>query len=261
MSIKSKNRRMEIGHEIYHVRETNSTMETCNHLANIGKQSGTIVSTNYQGSGRGRFKRKWVSPKGDNIQISILLRPTREELKYLNMFASLAVLATCDQILGTKGSIKWPNDIQINGKKISGILIETLIEGENVISSIVGIGLNVNLDVKDQKDIESTATSLKCENHRYVSRSLILKTLVNELNYYYSQIHNSKSLPLQWSRKLSTLGEMVTLSVGQNPNEPIVAGTAESINDDGGLIIRKEDGSIFIANAGEVTLAKKEIPQ
>ena len=259
--VNSQNSRMKIGHKIHHVRETDSTMEACNLLANLGEESGTIVSTNYQESGRGRFKRKWVSPRGDNIQISVLLRPTRKELKYLNMFASLAVLATCDQILDAEGSIKWPNDVQVDGKKISGILIETLLEGEDVISSIIGIGLNVNLDVETEIDIEATATSLKCEKGRYINRSFVLKTLIKELNYYYSQIGDSESLPLKWSEKLSTLGEMVTLSLGQNPYEHAASGLAESINEDGGLIIKKDDGSFFIANAGEVTLAKNDPPR
>ena len=81
------------------------------------------------------------------------------------------------------------------------------------------------------------------------------------MNYYYSQIGDSESLPLKWSEKLSTLGEMVTLSLGQNPYEHAASGLAESINEDGGLIIKKDDGSFFIANAGEVTLAKNDPPR
>ena len=158
---------MQIGKKIHHVKKINSTMEACAHLVTQGAASGTIVSANYQESGRGRFKRKWVSPSGDNIQMSIILRPRQSELKYINMFASLAVLATCEQVLNSKATIKWPNDVQVNGRKISGILTESIIEGEKIISSIVGIGLNVNLDVKSQTGIEKTATSDKNEKGRY----------------------------------------------------------------------------------------------
>ena len=132
--VNSQNSRMKIGHKIHHVRETDSTMEACNLLANLGEESGSIVSTNYQESGRGRFKRKWVSPRGDNIQISVLLRPTRKELKYLNMFASLAVLATCDQILDAEGSIKWPKDVQVNGKKRTVINAQIDIEQDKILN-------------------------------------------------------------------------------------------------------------------------------
>ncbi|PZC43213.1 MAG: BirA family transcriptional regulator [Chloroflexi bacterium] len=253
----SEKKKMQIGQKIHHVREINSTMEACNRLAILGEPNGTIVSTNYQESGRGRFKRKWVSPSGDNIQMSILLRPNQQELKYLNIFASMAVLATCEQTLGVDGSIKWPNDVQINGKKIAGILTETVLEGEKVVSSVIGIGLNVNLDVKMQPDIEETATSLKYEKGRYINRSIILKKLIKKLNLYYSKISDGRSLTQRWSDKLSTIGEEVTLSFGENPDETVLVGLAESINDDGGLIIRKADGSLFTANAGEVTLAKK----
>ena len=248
---------MQIGRKIHHVLEINSTMEACKRLAILGEPNGTIVSANYQESGRGRFKRKWVSPSGDNIQISVLLKPKQQELKYLNIFASMAVLATCEQALGVDGSIKWPNDVQINGKKIAGILVETVLEGEKVVSCVIGIGLNVNLDVKTQAEIEETATSLKCEKGRYISRSVILKELIKQLGFYYSQISDGRSLTQRWCDKLSTIGKKVTLSFGENPNDNILVGLAESISDDGGLIIRKEDGSLFTANAGEVTLAKK----
>jgi len=248
---------MQIGQKIHHVLEINSTMEACNRLAILGEPNGTIVSANYQQSGRGRFKRKWVSPSGDNIQMSVLLRPNQQELKYLNIFASMAVLATCEQTLGVDGSIKWPNDVQINGKKIAGILTETVLEGEKVVSCVIGIGLNVNLDVKTQAEIEETATSLKCEKGRYISRSVILKELIKQLDFYYSQISDGRSLTQRWSDKLSTIGKRVTLSFGKNPNGNILVGLAESISDDGGLIIRQEDGSLFTANAGEVTLANR----
>lgn len=231
-------------------------MEACAQLAAQGAESGTIVSANYQDSGRGRFKRKWLSPNGENIQISIILRPTQGELKYLNMFASMAVLATCEQVMNCNAAIKWPNDIQINGRKISGILTESIIEGNKVISSIIGIGLNVNLDVKSEIGIEKTATSVRNEKGRYTSRSVILKTLIKNLNFYYSKIVDGESLGKQWSEKLSTIGETVSLSFGQDPSEKPLVGIAESVTIDGSLLIRLSDDSLFTANAGEVTLVK-----
>ena len=247
---------MQIGKKIHHVKKINSTMEACAHLVTQGAASGTIVSANYQESGRGRFKRKWLSPNGENIQISIILRPTQGELKYINMFASLAVLATCEQVLNSKATIKWPNDVQVNGRKISGILTESIIEGEKIISSIVGIGLNVNLDVKSQTGIEKTATSVKNEKGRYVSRSVIFKTILKNLNIYYSKIIDGESLRTEWTQRLSTIGQTVKLSFGQTPSEKPLIGVAESVTADGGLIIRLSDDSLFTANAGEVTLAK-----
>ena len=231
-------------------------MEACAHLVTQGASTGTIVSTNYQDSGRGRFNRKWLSPNGDNIQMSIILRPTQGELKYLNMFAAMAVLATCEEVMSCNAAIKWPNDVQINGRKISGILTESIIEGDKVISSIVGIGLNVNLNVESQIGIKKTATSIKNEKGRYVSRSVILKTLIKNLNAYHSKITDGKSLRKQWSQKLSTLGQTVSLSFGQKPSEEPLVGIAESVTTDGGLLIRLSDDSLFTANAGEVTLVK-----
>ena len=249
---------MQIGKKIHHVKKINSTMEACARLVTQGAATGTIVSANYQESGRGRFKRKWVSPNGDNIQLSIILRPSQSELKYINMFASMAVLATCEQIMSSNAAIKWPNDVQVNGRKISGILTESIIEGEEIISSIVGIGLNVNLDVESQIGIEKTATSVKNEKGRYVSRSVILKTLIKNLNVYFSRIIDGESLREEWAQKLSTIGETVKFSFGQSPNEKPLVGVAESVTAEGSLIIRLPDDSLFTANAGEVTLAKSD---
>ena len=247
---------MQIGKKIHHMKKINSTMEACARLVTQGAATGTIVSANYQESGRGRFKRKWVSPNGDNIQLSIILRPSQSELKYINMFASMAVLATCEQIMSGNAAIKWPNDVQVNGRKISGILTESIIEGEEIISSIVGIGLNVNLDVESQIGIEKTATSVKNEKGRYVSRSVILKTLIKNLNVYFTKIIDGESLREEWAERLSTIGETVKLSFGQSSSEKPLVGVAESVTPDGGLIIRLPDDSLFTANAGEVTLAK-----
>ena len=178
-----------------------------------------------------------------------------EKFNFHSLILPISIVVGVKKHLSLSLQIKWPNDIHINGKKIAGILIETVIEGEEILYSNIGIGLNVNLNVESQPDIKDTATSLKSEKDRYICRSLVLKKLITELNFYYSQLENSASLIQQWSKRLSTIGQTVTVTMGQNPNQTVLVGLAESITDDGGLVIRGDDGTKFTANAGEVTLA------
>ena len=152
---------MIIGRVIHHVNETGSTMDDCRTLARKGAPEGTVVSANHQGSGRGRFQRSWVSQQGTNIQASILIRPKMSQLPYLNMMAALAASDTSERLSNVKADIKWPNDIQVSGKKLCGILIESEISGSDVAFSIVGIGLNVNMNTIENAEISEIATSLK----------------------------------------------------------------------------------------------------
>ncbi len=116
---------MIVGNHIIYLKETTSTMDVCKELASDKFEEGTVVFANYQNSGRGRFNRVWISPAGINLHVSILLSPTFDQMKYLNMAATLAVIDTIKEITNISGQIKWPNDVQVNGKKISGILIES----------------------------------------------------------------------------------------------------------------------------------------
>ena len=228
-------------------------MDDCRVLAKQGAPEGTVVSANFQGRGRGRFKRTWVSPPGENIQISVLVRPRLSHLCYLNMAATLAISETALMITSHINDIKWPNDVQINGKKLSGILIESEISGSIVDFAIIGIGLNVNLDPGEHLEISGTSTSLKEVAGTTISRSYTLHFLLERLDFYYRQILEGKSLTSQWQSKINTIGKEITLSFPEAGKEQI-KGTANSINEDGSLVVKKSDGSIFNAVAGEVAL-------
>lgn len=230
-------------------------MDDCRTLARQGAPEGTIASANFQGRGRGRFKRTWVSPPGENIQISVLLRPQLSHLCYLNMAATLAVSDTALKITSHPNEIKWPNDVQIDGKKLSGILIESEISGGIVDFAIMGIGLNVNLDPKKHFEISGTSTSLKEVTGSSISRSYTLHLLLERLDFYYEKILEEKSITSQWQSKINTIGKEITLSFLEGGREQI-KGKANSINEDGSLVVIKTDGSIFNAVAGEVTLQK-----
>ncbi len=246
---------MLIGSKIINFSEIGSTMNYCRQLAISGEPEGTIVSTEFQNSGRGRFDRTWISPHGANIQMSVLLRPQSEHLPYLNMAASLAICETAEIITNTETSIKWPNDVQINGKKLAGILIESSIKGVNVDYSILGIGINVNMDVEKYSDISQIATSLKNVNKKSIDKDLVMKIVCEKLNYYYSKIKKNESLTETWASKINTIGQNITISF-PGTKKASINGKAKKILSDGSIQIILDDKTIFNASAGEISISE-----
>ena len=247
---------MIIGCAIHHINETGSTMDDCRALARKGAPEGTVVAANHQGSGRGRFKRSWVSQQGTNIQASILVRPKMSQLPYLNMVAALAASDTSQQISDIKAEIKWPNDIQIYGKKLCGILIESEISGSEIDFCVIGIGFNVNMNTSENSEIAEIATSLRKIGGKDVNRNFTIRTLIQKMDYYYHMVKKEQSLTKLWESRLNTLGKKITISF-PGTNRHGVTGTAKSINENGSLNVLLDNGSTFVASAGEVTLQTK----
>tara|TARA_Y100000588_G_C13925845_1_gene783526 strand:- start:482 stop:850 length:369 start_codon:yes stop_codon:yes gene_type:complete len=121
---------------------------------------------------------------------------------------------------------------------------------------ILGIGMNVNHIPKNHESISNTSTSLQSLTSHTFSRSLILKILLRRLNFYYSYILQGQSLTQLWADKLTTLGTSIKLTRLNIPNEKEIHGTAQSVNNDGSLNVKLNDGTIFTASSGEVTLGK-----
>ena len=245
---------MAIGSKIIHFSEIDSTMNYCKKLALSGEPEGTIVSTEYQNIGRGRFDRKWISPYGVNIQISILLKPKIEHLPYLNMAASLAICETTEMLTNADAFIKWPNDVQVNNKKLAGILIESSLSGRNVEYSILGIGFNVNIDVETYTDIKDIATSLKNITKSTLDKNTVSEILYKRLDHYYSKVTRGESLTNQWASKISTIGKEITVGFPGTKRKSL-SGKAESILPDGSIQVILQDGTIFNASSGEVSIS------
>ena len=227
-------------------------MEECRRLALQGYPEGTVVFANSQKAGRGSFSRSWISPRGENLQISILIRPSPQQLSHSNMSAAFAISDAVEEITGQESQIKWPNDVEVLGKKIAGILVESEITNRNTSHAIIGIGLNVNLQPKLHGEIADKATSLVELCQRYVSRPQTLRVLIRHLNYYYDLVKNDISLLEMWEAKLNTIGKLISLSTQSG----VVSGIAESINEDGTINIRLDNNTIFTGSSGEVTMQR-----
>ena len=225
-------------------------MDEAKRLAELGEPDGTVVIAEEQTSARGRFDRAWVSPRGKDLVFSVLLRPTAAQLPYVNMAATLAVYRSVAGLTGLATAIKWPNDVRILGRKVSGILVETAMEGLELDYAVVGIGVNVNLDPSQSPEIASTATSISRETGREGDRTTVLRILLEHFDDLYRGVKQGRSLTQDWSACLETLGRAVQVRW----QDQVLEGRAEAVDEQGNLILKRADGAILKATAGEVTL-------
>jgi BirA family biotin operon repressor/biotin-[acetyl-CoA-carboxylase] ligase len=238
-----------VGRHILYYLSIPSTMGVAKDVAERGAAEGTAILAEEQTAGRGRLGRSWLSPRG-SIAVSIILRPSLEHLTGLNMVASLAVVHSIETVTGLKSCIKWPNDILIEGRKVSGILIENALRGEVVDWAILGIGLNVNFDPQFFPEIAPIATSLSAELKREVPRQEVLKCLFSEIESLYLALRRGESIYKEWQNRLETLGKMIRVKSGNLIEE----GYAEGADKDGSLFLRRSDGTLVQITFGEVTL-------
>ena len=242
-----------IGRRVLYYPQLASTMDAARREAMHGAAEGTVIVADEQTAGKGRVKRIWLSPKG-NIALSVILYPALSYLPRLVMLASLAVAHSIEAVTGLKPQIKWPNDILINGKKVSGILVENDVKRDVVDFSILGIGMNVDLKVANSPDILSAATSLADELGKKVSRLELVRCLLVEIERLYLVPPDGESIYEEWRGRLVTLGRKVQVISGKNT----LMGIAESVDRDGSLLLRHSDESTTEIIAGDVTLREHQ---
>ena len=232
-------------------------MDEARRLGGEGGPDGTVVVAEEQTAGRGRFNRAWASPRGENLVFSVLLRPTLAQLPYVNMAATLAV---CEAVEGLrapmdressrlKTAIKWPNDVRARGRKLSGILVETVLESAVVDFAVVGIGINVNFDPGRFPEIAQTATSIFVETGRKADRTRVFTEVLGRLDALYRLVRDGETLVNRWAPRLETLGREVVVRSG----ERVLRGRALSVDEQGNLVLARPDGSTLTVAAGEVT--------
>jgi BirA family biotin operon repressor/biotin-[acetyl-CoA-carboxylase] ligase len=224
-----------------------STMDFAKKLAGEGIGEGVVILCDEQTEGRGRQGRKWFASPSSSVLMSVVFRPTIEQLPQINMLASLAIVLTIDKVAGIKSTIKWPNDVLINGKKVAGILMENVFEGKAVQAAIVGVGLNVSLDVSAYPEISSIATSLSTELGKELSRDEVLRPLIEETDSLYQAVKRNEDVYHLWLPYVETLGKTVRIKSGKSVEE----GLAQSINPDGSITLRRADGSLVTIATGE----------
>lgn len=237
-----------VGGKIIHFRSVPSTNTVARKAAGRGATEGLVVLADHQSAGRGRRERTWISPDG-SVAISVLLRPRITLLPSLIMAASLSVRQAVEAVTGLEARIKWPNDVLVNGKKVCGILIENEVRGESA-ASVIGIGINVNVAMRDYPELADLATSLSGESRKPVSRLEIVRQVLVELDRRYRALKSGLTLCEEWRQALDTLGRPVKVIWG----DAVIEGVAEDVASDGALILRLPDGVLTSVVAGEVSL-------
>ncbi len=239
-----------VGRNLRYLKTTVSTQNVAREEAERGAPDGTAVLAEEQTSGRCRIGRSWVSPAGQNLYLTLVMRPPARRLRLLSIVSPLAIAEALEEAVGLSSRIKWPNDVIVGGRKIAGILIETELAGDAVKYALVGMGLNVNFDVETQPEIADIATSVRRERGRDASREELLAALLNAFEARYAEALEGDGPFRAWRSRLETLGQQVQATLGDR----VEAGIAEDVDDEGNLLVRRDDGSLATVEAGDVTL-------
>ncbi|KAA0274113.1 MAG: biotin--[acetyl-CoA-carboxylase] ligase [Chloroflexi bacterium] len=218
-----------------------------------GAKDLSLVIADEQTQGRGRLNRKWHTPLGSAIAMSLILRPDEPMRPHLSRTVGLAALSLSDACLalGLSPAIKWPNDILLDGKKVAGILVETVWSGEEADSLVIGMGINVNREsVPPADSLQFPATSL--EDHLAVmpKREEVISLVLDPMIRWRKKIETGEFITA-WEDRLAFRGETVQIHSG---NEEIVPGILEGLESDGSLRLRDEHDKIVSIRFGDVSL-------
>ena len=243
-----------IGQHVLGYRRVGSTMDAAWELAEAGAAHGTAVVAGTQTSGRGRFARAWVSGDGESLLLSVVLRPDASVAPLLTVIGCLAVLDAVRELCGPQYSnrcaVKWPNDVHVDGRKLCGVLAEGRTDTAGTGVAVLGIGLNVNLDVAQHPELTGTATSLLAETGHATDLRLAGDTLLRSLDDCYGG-GEPAALVGRWRESLDTLGKRVTV----RERDATLSGLAEDVDAAGRLLLRTDDGALHALSDGDVTLA------
>jgi len=219
-------------------------------LADIADK--TVICALRQTAGRGRFERAWIDLGEGNIFMSIVLKPSDE---FKPLYANLTqyfsvVLCEILEEYGLEPKIKWPNDVLVDGKKIAGILSETVMQGHNFKGLILGAGINLNAKKEDLTKItdkEVTALNLECGND--VNKDEFLDRLLEKFFENYDEFLSKGFVMIEgnYTNRACFLGKEISVKGFNNT----VSGVAKSVNHAGELVLGK-DGNEVTVTMGDI---------
>ena len=244
-----------MGKIVMHYDSISSTQDIAAEMARRGANEGTLVIAETQEKGRGRKGRSWVSFPQGGIYLSLILRPNLmpSQVVQIPLLAGVALTKAIRETVPLKPVIKWPNDIIIGKKKVGGILTEMSSEIDGVNYVILGIGLNVNMPASVfNEDISDIATSLIDECGKYTSRVKLVQNFLREFELIYIKFlaHGFGSVRDEWKELNNTIGSRVKIMDSRKDIE----GDAIDIDNDGFLLVRRENGDISRIISGDVSL-------
>ena len=215
-----------------------------------------VVATDFQTAGKGRMDRSWEAKPGSSVMASILLRPQFSESSGIGWLSLLTALAISRSIsaLGPKPLIKWPNDVLISDKKVSGILAEA---ASDLSCVVIGFGINVNQSIQELP--VETATSLSIETAQAVNRDQLLANVIENLKQLYSELVSAggsaeaSGLRNQILDASATIGSQVSVEF---PDGKKAFGLAKDIDATGRLVVETQSQTLTVS-AGDVLHLRK----
>jgi len=241
-----------IGHAVEFHTEIGSTNDRARAVLAEPHGEGLAVVADLQTAGRGRRGRAWLSPPGVNLMVSLALRPrVRPDLSpLLGLSVALGLREACSSVAPSAGlAIRWPNDlVDRDGRKVAGILIETVLAEGRLVEAVIGMGINANWSRDEMPpEIAAQATSIRELTGSPIERPALLSRLLEALDLEIRALERGES-PIARARTASWLdGREVEVEIG----EQSVSGRVAGLGDDGSLLVDAPAGRVALA-MGEV---------
>jgi BirA family biotin operon repressor/biotin-[acetyl-CoA-carboxylase] ligase len=240
----------------YHVIEfaelDSTNRHACARLRELA--DGDVIQAAVQTGGRGRMERKWISDVPGNLCLSLVLKPAHAspaDLPLVNL-SQLLALAVCRALdaHGAPATLKWPNDVLVRGRKIAGILAETVVRGSDFLGLVLGLGVNLNLGAAKLAAIDQPATSLAVESQRPVDVVRFRDELLEDFFDSYDKFLATgfKLIRDEYLKRCAFLGRAVEI----RRTGEILRGTARTITPDGSLELVSRDGRVQVITLGEM---------
>jgi len=240
------------GQSVHYVEEAESTQNMAASMVRDGKGDGLLVLAEKQTAGRGRFGRPWFSPPGAGIYMSLVLNPRipHKYMSHLTIVASVALCRVLRRITAIDIRLKWPNDLYANGRKLSGILIESC--SDDSWKLIMGVGITVNVPQDEFPDwLQEKATSLMAASGQAYEREEIIASFLHELESMIDLYENAGFAVFRtlWETHAWQPDSPIKLMTPQGP----IVGKPVSIDENGALLVQLEDGKVTTVYSGEIT--------
>jgi BirA family transcriptional regulator, biotin operon repressor / biotin---[acetyl-CoA-carboxylase] ligase len=213
-----------------------------------GAAQGAAVIADEQVKGRGRKGRYWHTPPGVALAVSVILRPRPDALHQITMLGALAIASTLTALGAVDVGIKWPNDVLLKGRKVSGVLVEAAWDNDQLRGVVLGMGVNIRVDFTDT-DLEQTAISIEPALGHPVDRADVLARLLHHVDTWTAKLGTTELFET-WRSKLVTIGCPIIV---HTPNGDI-SGTAEEVDREGALFVRDASHALQRIVAGDIEM-------
>ncbi len=244
-----------VGSAVIAYERTTSTMDIAKKVARTGFKNGTVIFSEEQTCGRGRSGHSWSCPRYRGLLFTLMLTHTiqHDHLCLLTGAMAISITETIREVLRLPAEIKWPNDILIGGKKVGGVLVELERGFKKQSIFLIGVGLNVNITEKElPEQTRLPATSLAIENKGFVDRILLARSLLQDIDKWYSILRDEHFgyIAERWKELCVTVGEKLTITECDTE----YSGKVIDISSNGGLMLKLDNGRIKIFRGEHATI-------